>query len=435
MIKNLSSLFLLGCLVACSASAATQSPYQFSYLIESPDPKSGQGFGEQVQIEGQTVFVGASNWREPGSGRGEPRGAVFENRLSDGSNIQHTRSPVQGTYTRFGAELSVSENFLLVGASADGSAGSAHLYSRTTGERLFEFANPETVGRQNFGAAVSVTNEFSLIAATAGGGFSPQAEGVAYLFDNKDGELVHTFKTAENSTANFFDANVQLSGDFAYVAEPYSVDSEEGRVSQFNLETGELVRTFYSSRRLSDDARNFGRSFDVEGQIIAISDPGNNVVEFFDVLTGEYIREIENMNNNPTFSGDIDLDGDLMVVGFSAGGTPQLWNYQNGKLLQYLDFPPQPGGVSGLYGTSVSIVGDTIAIGASGNTGADTGDLGGDVLVFKVAAVPLGATAPLTITGLLALSGYGLLRKKPLKPAKIFCNTSFAVHMKKAIKV
>ncbi|MGB0661957.1 MAG: YncE family protein [Mangrovicoccus sp.] len=393
---------------ACSASAASQKNYEFSYIFDSPDPKSGQGFGEDLQIVGESIFVGASNWHEPGTGRGSARGAVFEYSVSTGDFIQHFLSPVSQGYSQSGADISVSDSFLLVGSSADTDLGSAHLFSRATGERIFEFKNPEPEGRLNFGAGVAVNETFSLVAAEAGGGYSPLAEGAAYLFDNTTGQLVHTLKTAEKSTAGIFGANVFLSGDYAYVAEPYSFGGQQGRVSQFSVVTGELIRTFMSSRLLQDDVRNFGSNFDVEGEFIAITDTGNGVVEIFDILTGEYVAQIQNPTNGIGFGGDIDLFGDIAVIGWSANRVPLVYNYKTGELVQFLDFPPISGGVSGNYGTSVSILENIIAVGSPGNTGLTVGDYGGDVLVFQAASVPLGASLPFSLFSCLTLV---LLRK------------------------
>ncbi len=228
------------------ATPWTNRPDQDDTLF-APDRGAGDGFGSAISASGEYAAVGA-----PTQGVDVKPGAVYVYNKVNGdwyvtSENEPTKldedagGPAAVNGARFGASVSLKDNFLLVGApgASPDAQGVAVLYERTSGNTWapsHRFENPNPEADSEFGAAVSMDGNRALIGApgaTDGG----EALGLAYVFE-RDGQggwtLLQTLHAAgaapslSSPGSARFGQSVALQGDRAIVGAPSSREDVGG---------------------------------------------------------------------------------------------------------------------------------------------------------------------------------------------------------------
>jgi hypothetical protein len=137
-------------------------------LLTANDAAEGDGFGSAIDLEGETLVIGAP-WKSIGD---EPNGAVYVFFQSEEAWVQKTRLvPTGGTRGQhFGWSVAISGDRVLVGAPFGGEApdrtGIAFLYEDRNGEHVLLGELPgETRSGAEFGFAVDLDGKALAVGA------------------------------------------------------------------------------------------------------------------------------------------------------------------------------------------------------------------------------------------------------------------------------
>jgi len=137
--------------------------------------------------------------------------------------LQTFNNPTPASGDDFGFSVSLSGNNVLVGAFDDNTgandAGSAYLFDATTGNLLQTFNNPTPVSSDLFGFSVSLSGNFVLVGALNDDTGASNA-GSAYLFDATTGNLLQTFNNPTPASSDRFGFSVSVSGNNVLVGAP-----------------------------------------------------------------------------------------------------------------------------------------------------------------------------------------------------------------------
>ena len=363
--------------------SSSSAQWTLRRIQENPSPGYLDHFGI-VSIDGDRILVGAAEDSTTGFRSG--RAYLFD--AVSGDLVHTFENPSAGAEESFGIAVSVSGNRVLIGA-LEGSAGSnrgrAYLFDAVSGALIRIFENPE-VGAGNagdlFGLAVSLAGDRALISAATADSGAP-VTGRAYLFDAVTGALVRTFDNpSPQQVWGAFGLSVSLSGSRVLIGAP---DDDSGvgigRAYLFDAVTGALLHSFEGT---SVEGLKFGTSVALGGGLAVIGDSGyyvgccsNSLIGrayVFDAGTGALLRTLENPSPDPVFSAfgsSVSLAGTRVVVGargsrvpasssgYRTVGRAYLFDPTTGSLLFVAEDPIE----SGSLGASVSISGDRMLVG------------------------------------------------------------------------
>ena len=140
------------------------------------EPVLGGRLGKSVAIHGRRVLAGAETYVPGTAGFG----AAYLFNATTGRQLRRLVSPGAAD-DGFGASVSLSERFLLVGApirkGATGEAGKGYLFEEETGNFLFALESATPWALDRFGAAVSISDGWVLVGSPG----ENAAAGAAYL--------------------------------------------------------------------------------------------------------------------------------------------------------------------------------------------------------------------------------------------------------------
>lgn len=185
-----------------------------------------------------------------------------------------------------------------------------------------------------------------------------------------------------------FGGDVSVSGNNVFVGDIFddANGAGSGQVSMFNATTGALIRTF------DDPAPTrfsfFGQAIASEGDRVLIGannsqadGVGAGQAYLFNSATGALLQTF----NDPSpvrgdgFGGSVSISGDNVLVGAigddtngERAGQAHLFSASTGALLQTFNHPNPT--AFDLFGSSVSVSGDTVAIGSSGDINSGTAE-------------------------------------------------------------
>ena len=192
-------------------------------VVTSASVEVGDGFGQALDVDGNTMLVGAPKTQEG-------RGAAYMFRRS-GPAAQWQQTAVLRTATRtagdeLGGSVVLSGDFALVGAPGHAEQGGAVVVFRMLGGAWTEIATIEgsdVSAGERFGAAIDFDGERLLVGAPGPfpsilpGGPRPAA-GSAYIFELEAGAFVEVARvTSGREGPGLFGQSVLLDGDEALI--------------------------------------------------------------------------------------------------------------------------------------------------------------------------------------------------------------------------
>ena len=326
-------------------------------------------------------------------------------------------SPPPNDSDFFGRSVSVSEDWALVGADSDDTtgirSGRAHLFDAATGELVHTLDNPSPNVSDRFGTAVSVSGNRALISATGYDVGGPTL-GRVYLFDAVTGNLTQTFDNPSPATNGAFGFSVSVSGDRVLVGArtDNTTGTYSGRAYLFDAVTGALVHTFENPSPGSFYL--FGHSVSASGNRIlvgaradALNEGGTGIAShtsgiayLFDATSGALVQTFANpspIDNDSPNAGDTDglygdefgsavsVSGDRVLVGAfgddakrTDAGRAYLFDAVTGNLVHTLEYPSTGGNgvLFDHFGSSVSVSGNRLLVGAKDHGGSGTSAFG-----------------------------------------------------------
>ena len=397
------------------AATATVDEAGVPLIFEDPMVTGVDGFGTSVTVFENYLLVGSPRDENNGTDFGDVH--LFD--LTTG-NLVHTFDGVnfsRGSFfggPQFGASVDMEGNLILVGAPFDAQGGprqgEAHLFDATTGTLIASFDAPRGGAEDQFGSDVAISGDLLLIGArgVVDGG---TRGGQAYLFDaNNPGNPPIVINNPTASREDQFGSFVDIDGNYLVVSAP-SNGTSAGEVHLFDT-AGNYILSFPDPSPNSQD--RFGSDVAIQGNLVVIGarledtterNSGQAYLYSFDANTGT--SQLLHTFDDPEpvrdgfFGFSVAIDGNRVVIGASARdasgnetGRSYVFDATTGNLIQTLEDPTPSRFGGDDMGASVSIDGNTIAVGAPGD--ATQGTDVGQVYVFQAGTGSFQATLDLS---------------------------------------
>ena len=314
-----------------------------SIRLDAPDAVPGGRFGTSVAVGQDTVVVGA-----PGTENGDDPGAAYvfiepedgwERRYYTISSIAKLTIPDQQSDGRFGYSVATDGNTIVVGAPGE---GVAYVYTKpdagwTQAQAPARLNSPSTVPNSRFGHAVSLSGGTIVVGSPAEG------LGVAYVFTKPDSGWADTSAAAkltasDGASGDRFGFAVSASGGAVLVGAPGNENGQGvGAAYVFTQPDTGWSNTSDSAKLTASDGAVgdwFGHAVSVNGQFIAVGAHGSdNVAEEQELEDSGAVYAFRQPQDGWTTSSDAQK---VTAKDFAAGE---------------------------LFGFSVSVSGDTLAVG------------------------------------------------------------------------
>lgn len=185
-----------------------------------------------------------------------------------------------------------------------------------------------------------------------------------------------------------FGRTISVSGNNIFVGDIFddANGAQSGQVSMFDATTGALIRTFDDPTATRESFFGIGIASEGDRVLIGANNSradgvGAGQAYLFDSATGALLRTF----NDPSpvrgdgFGGSLSISGDNVLISAArdatngeSTGQAYLFSASTGALLQTFNHPNPT--AFDLFGASVSVSGDTVAIGTNGDISNGTGE-------------------------------------------------------------
>ena len=363
---------------------------------------AGDRFGYSISLSGDRLAVGAPY----DGGNGTYSGSVYIfTRSNEVWSQQAKLTAADGAaFDHFGISVSLSGDSLAIGAYKDddnaNASGSTYVFIRTGGvwSQQAKVTAQDGEGSDWFGYSVSLSGD-SLAVGAYNDDDNGSNSGSAYLFTRSGGTWSQQTKltATDGAAGDYFGYRVSLSGDSLAVGAYYDDDrgSNSGSAYVFIRDNGvwsEQAKVTAADGAASD---NFGYRISLSGDSLAVGvwrddDNGSNSgsAYVFTRNNGEWSQQSKltaaDGAASDQFGYSVSLSGDSLAVGAngddSYSGSAYLFTRDNGVWSQQAKLTADDGAPGDAFGICVSLWGDSLAVGATGND--DNGSLSGSAYVF-----------------------------------------------------
>ena len=293
---------------------------------------------------------------------------------------------------------------LITSASSYGSPSRSTTFSPSLAVGPLNLKNrtltsPNVQSFGDFGFSVSISSNLVAVGAPYENASGYQYAGHVYIFNATTGKLIQTLTSPNAQYDGLFGWAVATSDKLVTVGALYeTVDgySEAGHAYVFNANTGKLIQTLTSPNGQSYGT--FGESVSMSGTLVSVGAEGETADGYtyaghayvFNANTGKLIQTLTSPNAQlgGFFGTSVSISGKLVAVGayhekadgYSGAGHAYVFNANTGKLIQTLTSPSAQH--HGWFGWSVSISGKLVAVGAIGEK-VDGNIFAGHAYVFN----------------------------------------------------
>ncbi len=378
------------------------------------DTTQGMFFGGSVALDGDTAFVGAF-----GASSGAGAAYVFK-RIGGGWTQQQKLTAADGLPDdQFGFSVTLSGNTAAIGAPGDdngaiGNQGSAYIFVRNAAGIWSPQAkvSPSSGDAEDFfGIAIALSGDFLAVGAAFDDVSTALNQGSVYVFSRESTTWTQRDKliAVDGASNDTFGRAIAIGPRHLLAGSTgadIGGDTDEGAVYAFQV-TGRIGINggagILGSETFGAGGDQIGTSVAISGDTAVVGAPGSDVSGFTD-QGAVYVYQRNGAawalqatvtapdgDVSDFFGNSVAIHGDTLVVGASRDENPGLpergaayvfvrigtaWNFQQ-RLF------PANGRANDHFGWSVSISGETIAVGApdyDGTSGAATNS--GAIYVF-----------------------------------------------------
>jgi hypothetical protein len=388
--------------------------------LTASDGASGDGFGISVSISGDTVVIGACRDDDSGSSSGS---AYIFGRDQGGADawgqVAKLTALDGASGDEFGISVSINGGTVVVGAHLDDDngdrSGSASIFGRDKGGadawgQVAKLTASDGEARDRFGASVSISDD-TVVVGAYGDDDNGYGSGSAYIFrrdQSGDGAWgqVATLTAADGASGDLFGYAVSISGDTVVVGAfedddngPSSGSAYIFGRSQGGTDVWGQAAKHPAPLALTARRDHFGVSVAADGDTIVVgahgdddndSDSGSAYVFRRDQGGADAWGQVAKLTASDGADGDsfgtsVSISGDTVVVGaygdddngYDSGSAYVFGRDQGGADAwgQVAKLTASDGASDDSFGTSVSISGDTVVVGAyrDDENGSDLG--------------------------------------------------------------
>jgi len=337
--------------------------------LTASDGFVGDQFGWSESVSGNTAVIGAAS-------KNNAEGAAYVFVLSGGvwSRQQELTASDAAADDELGYSVSVSGDTAVIGAWGKAlNQGAAYVFVRSNGvwTQQQELTASDGAGGDGFGFSVSVSGDTALIGAPG--------NGAAYVFVRSGGvwSKQQELTASDEAASDYFGYSVSVSGNTALIGAS-AKNTNQGAAYVF-VQSGQ-VWTQQQELTASDGATDdsFGFSVSVSGGTSAIGAPGNSGSQgaaYGFLLSGGVWGQQQKVTASDGAAGDsfgnsVSVSGASAVIGAyhknADQGASYLFGFSGGVWAQQQELTASDGVAYDYFGCSVSVSGDTAAIGAVG---------------------------------------------------------------------
>ncbi len=376
-------------------------------------------FGTAVGISGNTLVVGAKFDDDPGSSSGSAYLYERNSASNDWNFVAKLTADDGAVNDEFGYAVTIDGDTVAVGAKKNNSVrGAVYLFERDAGGvdqwgQVKKITASDSATSDYFGYQVVLDGDRLAV----GSGHGNSRQGAAYIFERNSGGTenwgeVKKLTTPDGQIDDQFGWSIALSGDTvgvgAYADNDHGADA--GAVYLFERDSGGAgawgqTHKLFGAGAVAGDL--FGVVLDLDGDTLAVGAPQDNerarragaayVFERDRNGAGAWgqtrkVRFAEGASWN-LFGNSLDLEGDNLAIGawnaYNADGVKSGTAFLFQRNLNGTDrwgllqrFAPDDSAEGQSFGGSISIFSDTILSGAAGDD--TTAENAGAAYLFKV---------------------------------------------------
>jgi ELWxxDGT repeat protein len=360
--------------------------------IANPSQVSGDNFGREIAMSGNNLVIGAL-FEDTGA---VSAGSAYVFNSTTGALLRTYRNPTPQLNEQFGSSVAIQGDTVAIAAYKDNSAGtdsgSVYVFSISSGSvvPLRSIPNPvPTIGDQ-FGYGISISGN-KIAIGTPSDDVGTTNTGTVYVYDLTTNAAPQIIANPAPAANDFFGLWPRFVGTDLLVPAPYDDASgvDAGTVYRFAAGATTPNRTYSAPVTVPEAGSNFGQ--EVVGSLnhFAVASLDHSVdgvaaaglVSVYERSSGRKLHDLREpvSRTNRFFGGSMAAEGDILVVvaeeTSAASGTVYVYQMSTGQLLRTL---VSPDGVADHFGSSVSISGNRLVVGARLSGGV------GKVWVFDV---------------------------------------------------
>lgn len=190
--------------------------------------QSGDYAGYSVSISGNYAIVGSSH-DDVGANTDQGSASIYQNNGTNWVLMQKLTDPSGASGYIFGNSVSISGNYAIVGAysedvGANTNQGSASIYqyNGTSWVLMQKITDAGGAANEFFGASVSISGNYAIVGADHDvvGANTNQGSASIYQYNGTSWVLMQKISDAGGAASDFFGASVSISGNYAIVGTP-----------------------------------------------------------------------------------------------------------------------------------------------------------------------------------------------------------------------
>lgn len=275
-----------GTVYVYSISDLNAAPLQ----LNSPTPAYYGEFGITLATDGTYVFVGAE--AETVDGQNDA-GVVHIFDLSDGSHVHTYNQPTPESFASFGSQISIDSNKLYVSAPSAGgksgfNEGEVYVFDLETTQLLTTIYSPMPRLMGEFGNALTVTENYIIVGAdreddwTVGG---PSQGGLVHIFDKTTYQEITMLKSPNEMIYGYFGEEIATDGTYLIIgASGEGTPVKSGKAYVYALSDLSATPTILTSPNPQYDGYFGGYNcIDINSGTVIVSAPYEGDLEYGDV--------------------------------------------------------------------------------------------------------------------------------------------------------
>jgi FG-GAP repeat len=303
--------------------------------VAPDDGAVGDWFGSTAAIDGNNAIIGARN---DDVGANSNQGSVYFYR-HNGSNwvlLQKVIDPVGIAGEQFGYSVSINGNWAVVGAPGGGAiAGSASIYQYNGSSWIFmqKITDATSVVGDKFGSGVSISGNYVIVGAENDDVGANADQGSACIFrynvTTSNWLLMQKITDATGSATAEFGVSVSIDGVYAIVGawfETVGINGNQGTASIYRYNGSSWVLM----NKLIDAAGGtnylFGGNVSISGNYAVISATGDDVpsgnqgsasVYFYNGSNWVFMQKLNDANgsSSDTFGSSVSISDNYIIIG------------------------------------------------------------------------------------------------------------------------
>ena len=255
------------------------------YVVSDTNSAPFENYGFATAIYGDYAVVGNMADSEIFSFQGSATVYHFDN--GAWNLVQKLTDPNAGTEDLFGTSVAISANFLFVGASFDDETfadqGSVTVFELIGGQWVWKqkLVDPTGATNDGFGYSVSVSGNYLLVGAWFDDAPAVDQGSASFFSYNGSSWVFHSKVTdATGAAYDNFGTSVSLSGNRAIVgasSDDVGSNSDQGSASIYHLAGSSWVFAQKISDAQGGGLDYFGRSVDIAGNYAVVGVPSDDI--------------------------------------------------------------------------------------------------------------------------------------------------------------